>query len=181
MASLSHDIKTPLASIKNYSTAIRDGIYEKEDEVREALDIIIEKSAVIENLTNELLNSSKNAMNSINVNPQSFYLDDIVQQSDYMIKQGIDKLEIEYTLHYNVSNLQVLIDQDCFLEVIVNLTENAKKYGDGKFIDLRVERRDNFILFSFENSGTPVNDNELKYIFTSFYRGQTLEMKKDMV
>ena len=177
VASLSHDIKTPLSSIQNYSRAILDGVYEEDKEIKKALKVILDKSLVIEKLTKELLDSSKSLIDNLEVKLKEHYTYDLMDELNHLIHQKIDLLKIEYNSEVPIHNWLLSIDMDRMIEIADNIIENAIKYGDGKWIELKAGEEEGCLLITIENSGEPVSERELKYIFTSFYRGSNTKDK----
>jgi signal transduction histidine kinase len=178
VASLSHDVKTPLASIKNYTLALQDGIYNTPEKREGALSVILEKVNVIEVLNNELLDSSKIAFSNIKLLPKTVYLDDVVHNISTFINQRIELQDIEFKVLNQCENMQVWMDVNKMMEVVSNIIENAIKYGDQGSIDLEISKDVGHVIIGLFNSGKGVNEKEMKYIFSSFYRGSNAENNK---
>ena len=174
VASLSHDIKTPLSSIKMYSTAIKDGVYGTQEEIQEALNIIIEKTIKIERLTDELLMSSVHAIEEIIVDTAEHYLSELIMAIDSTIHNRISLLKMEYHIESLQNDFIVKADMDRLIEVCDNIIENAVKYGDLGGLFVRFENEEQCILISFENTGSHISETEIKHIFTGFYRGSNV-------
>lgn len=110
VAGLSHDIKTPLSSVKNYAIALKENIYEGKEERNSALEIILDKVEVIEKLTKELLDTSSKEMRSIEVKPKEIYMIDVHNQLDRIIHQKTDLLHMDYIEAKLHENLMVMVD-----------------------------------------------------------------------
>ena len=171
VASLSHDIKTPLSSIRTYSLAVKDGVYESPDEVQNALNVIIGKTMQIERLADELLISSVNAIEEIAVEASGYYLSELRSAVDKTVRSRIGLLKMDYTLEALEKDCLLSADMDRFAEVCDNIVENAVKYGDMGRLSVCFGSEENFTLISIENTGNRIPEAELKHIFTSFYRG----------
>lgn len=174
VASLSHDIKTPLSSIKTYSVAIKDGVYGTQDEMQNALDVIIEKTIKIERLTDELLASSVNAIDAITVDASGHYLSELWLAIDKTVHNRISLLKMEYYIEPLQNDYIVLADMDRLVEVCDNIIENAVKYGDLGGLSVRFSSEEQHTLVSFENTGTQIPETEIKHVFSSFYRGSNV-------
>lgn len=176
VAGLSHDIRTPLSSIKNYAIALKDGIYKDESAREKALDVIIDKADMIDSLSRELLESSNKDLSAekIDVEVEEIYLDKIAERLDKMIRQKTELLHIDYQKDNPAENLLLKADLDALSQVFDNVIENAVKYGDLQFIKLKYKQEDYFQLISIENSGSKIADAELKHIFSSYYRGSNV-------
>lgn len=174
VAGLSHDIKTPLSSIKNYTIALKEGVYEKEEDINNALDVILDKTDIIDRLTKELLETSSHAMGDIVVTTKDVYLKDVHQHLNRIIHQKIDLFHIKYNEPVIDENILVEVDLNRLSEVFDNIIENALKYGDMKELSVEYSKEDNYKLIIIKNTGHPIPESEIKHIFTSYYRGSNI-------
>lgn len=177
VAGLSHDIKTPLSSVKNYTIALKEGVYERYDDKNHALNVILEKTNVIERLTKDLLESSLQAIGEIVVQTKETYLSNVHQQLNRIIHQKIDLLHIKYEEPKIGENLLLVVDLDRLSEVFDNVIENALKYGDRKSLSVSYDTEENYDLITISNTGSSIPETEIKHIFTSYYRGSNVSDK----
>ncbi|MTI68014.1 MAG: HAMP domain-containing histidine kinase [Firmicutes bacterium] len=177
VASLSHDIKTPLSSIKNYTIALSEDVYEKPSEQKKALNIILDKTEVIEKLTKELLESSIQDINTnaLKVNKKEVYMSDIHKRLNQIIYQKIDLLHMEYQSCELKKDLLVVADLDALSQVFDNIVENAIKYGDLNRIKVSYHKEEYCQFISIENTGQSIAETEIKHIFSSYYRGSNIK------
>lgn len=170
LLSLSHDIKTPLNTIKLYAKALDEGVYQEETQKNRAIRQIGEKTKEIERYVDEIVKSSREDILDIWVDQGEFYLKDLMER---VLATYEDKCAIR------MINLQVGSYENCLLkgdqgrmeEVFENLFENAFKYGDGRQITITFSEEDYCQLIRIFNTGEPVTDHELNHVFESFFRG----------
>lgn len=174
VAGLSHDIKTPLSSVKNYTIALKDGVYESYDDKNHALDIILEKTEVIDRLTKDLLESSSLAFGEIVVQAKEEYLIYVHQQLMRIIHQKMDLLHINFQDPRMGENLLLIVDLDRLSEVFDNVIENAIKYGDMQSLSVEYATEEHYTLITISNTGSSIPETEIKHIFTSYYRGSNV-------
>ncbi|QOR34758.1 HAMP domain-containing histidine kinase [Clostridium sp. 'deep sea'] len=177
VAGLSHDIKTPLSSIKNYAIALKENIYEEKKDRNKALEIILDKAEVIEKLTNKLLNTSSKEIRNIEVKTKEIYMLEVHKRLDKIITQKTDLLHIDYVKPKLKENLLLIVDLERLQEVFDNIIENAIKYGDLETIKVSYSTEENHQLIEIYNTGSPVPKTEIKYIFNSYYRGSNISDK----
>ena len=177
VAGLSHDIRTPLSSVKNYSIALKESVYETKEDRNKALEVILDKVEVIEKLSKELLETSSKEINQIEVKPKEIYMIEVHNQLNRTIHQKIDLLHLDYFESKLDENLMVLVDLDRLKEVFDNIIENAIKYGDLKSIKISYSVEENYKLIEIHNTGNTIPKTELKYIFNSYYRGSNVNDK----
>ncbi len=180
VAGLSHDIRTPLSSIKNYAIALKENIYKTPEAINRALDVIISKTNVIDKLTKDLLESANKeiAASNIEINIEEIYLEKIEARIDQIITEKIELFHIDYQKNRPEKNILLKVDLDALSQVFDNIIENAVKYGDLKTIRVDYQIEDYYQLISIENSGGSIPKQEIKHIFSSYYRGSNVKKEK---
>lgn len=172
--SISHDIKTPLSSIKLYSKALSKNLYRDENKKQEIYEILGKKADEIEAFVSDIILASREDFLRLTVNPGEFYLKDLVKAVESYYSE---KLEINRT-EFIISDYKDCIlkgDFDRSVEIIQNIIENAIKYGDGHFIGIEFNDEEDCRLITVINSGGTLKESELPHIFDSFWRGSNSE------
>jgi signal transduction histidine kinase len=170
VASLSHELKTPVSAIRLYASALDSSLYDNEEKRQSAARMIGQKAEQIEQLIGEIITASVSSLQDIEVVPGEFYVSEWVSKVIHHHQERLELLKIELNVGAYHDKL-LLGDQDKLLEVMDNLIGNAIKYGDGQYISLTFREEDYRQLIVIENSGEPLLLGELPYIFTSFWRG----------
>ena len=176
LLSISHDIKTPLNTIKLYAKAIEEEVYDTNEKKILAANQIQEKSLEIENFIKEIIKTSSEDILEIEVKNSEFYLKDLIDKVIVTYKVKCNLKMIDFIVE-EYSNKLVKGDLDRALEVIGNIIENAFKYGDGKEIRISFYEEDYCQLIKIFNSGEKINQNEFNHIFDSFYRASNAKDK----
>jgi signal transduction histidine kinase len=177
IASISHDLRTPLSSIKGYVEGLLDGVA-KDDAMRERyLRVIHDKSNHLDNLIEDLFEYSKMELDQLPIYKE------VVDVNDYFIEL-LEKLkfdlnnkeaELEYVL--KVPSVQVEIDPKRMKQVINNLVDNAIQYGSDKVV-IQVELISKELIIKVKDNGQGIEEEDLPYIFNSFFRGEKSRSKK---
>ncbi|OMF97772.1 hypothetical protein BK144_00220 [Paenibacillus sp. FSL R7-0273] len=170
IASLSHELKTPVAAIKLYSSALAEGLYDNEDKRRASAGLIGQKAAQIEEMISSIIAASVSSLQETEVHVAEFYLKEWIRRVVEHYKERLALLKIPFEVAVPEDKL-LLGDPDKLLEVMDNLLENAIKYGDGSLIRISFREEDYRQLIIIENTGKPVPATELPHIFASFWRG----------
>jgi len=168
--SISHDIRTPLMAVKLNSKAISKGLYTDSEKLREAAQSIDRNACDIEKFVTQLTRSASEDLIKLDVEVGEFYLEQLI---DTIRLHYTERLK-EYGTQFSVQkfiNCLIKGDADRSAEVMQNLMENAIKYGDGKYIEIRVSEEEDCKLVCVANSGCTLPENELVHIFDSFWRG----------
>jgi len=170
---VSHELKTPLASIK----ALIDSLLYGEDDIdvyREYLKDIDSEIDRLSNLVQNLLNLSriketglKKVPSSINklVDDSIKVLRPLIKNSNTFVKTGFKK------------NTNILCDPERIKEVLINLIDNALKYIDSskarRYINIIGMQHNEYYLLSIEDNGIGISQKDLDSIFEKFYRADT--------
>ena len=188
LLSLSHDIKTPLSAIELYSKALAEDIYENEEEKKEALRSISEKTQEIKGYVDQIYQLSRNDFLELKVEMGECYLSEVLKPIEAYYQEKLGRLHVEFTLEeikpdaetgQGATEVAMGKESDCLLsgdrdrlvEALQNLMENAIKYGDGKRITIRLSEEEDCKLITVENTGCTLEEKELTSLFDSFYRG----------
>ena len=133
LLSLSHDIKTPLSTIKLYSKAVLKGLYTDKETQNQIMENINEKVDEIENYVTQIITASREEFLSLEVNNGEFYLSELMSKIKNYYTEKLEYLKTNFIIdEYN----DCIVNGDLArcIEVIQNIMENAIKYGDGKNI-----------------------------------------------
>lgn len=173
LLSISHDIKTPLNTIKLYAKALEEGIYETEEDRRRAAGQIAMLSLEIEDFVRKIVKNSSEDILHIEVETTEFYLKEYVDmiREVYEPKCQLHMTKLTIRCH---ENRLLSGNKDSAFEVMENIMENGLKYGDGKEICIDFYEEDYCQLIKVTNTGTPVLLDEMPRLFDSFYRGSNV-------
>lgn len=168
ISSLSHDIKTPLSSIRLYNEAVTQGIYPPETIIQR----IEENCEKIDQYVKDIMNASQEDLFDFSVHVQELYFHDIVA----MLQQEKERVELAM-ISYEVASYcdgLVAIDLYRLKEVIHNIIDNAMKYGDHTWIRVSFYEEEYHRIIQITNAGSSISKQDSTAIFQSFYRGNNI-------
>ncbi|MCR5481955.1 MAG: PAS domain-containing sensor histidine kinase [Clostridia bacterium] len=173
---VSHELKTPIASIIAHASALNDGIYKDESKNREAADIIYRKTLTLERLVRDLFQLSKLENKQFDF---EFMMLTGAELADELLGKHIDELR-ERGLKPSVSRddsklsgVYVVADAYRLAQVFTNIAENASRFSktEGRIlINFHLEEDSRFFVFSITNFGPRITAEQLPHIFDRFYR-----------
>ena len=173
ISNISHDLKTPITSIKGYVEGIMDGVADTPEKMDRYVRTIYNKTNEMDHLINELTFYSKIDTNRIpytfsKLNVEDYFGDCAEEVGLELETRGI---ELVYA-NYVEKDVLVIADGEQIRRVIHNLISNAIKYMDKSrgIIQIRVKDVGDFIQVEVEDNGKGIGPKDLPYIFDRFYR-----------
>ena len=166
IATLSHDIKTPITSIRAYAEGLEANMDSTPEKRAQYLQVIMKKSDEVSKVTDDLLLHSLSDMNRLKVEKKELEISGFVGNA----VKDLDPDGKEITYDSCGIEGHVSADPGRLLQCIENLVTNARKYAPGP-ISVRLERKDPCISICIKDSGKGIPDEDMPFIFDKFYRG----------
>lgn len=171
MSNVSHELKTPLISIKGYSELLYDEkLGGRLDEQKKSLEAIIRNADRLTRLINSILFITRFQSGKIEFRSKSVDIDEIMQISIEDLKNPMDKKQITFEKELSaVSRLRG--DKDRFVEVITNLLDNAIKFTPvGGKITLKALDEGENVHITISDNGIGIPADIIPKLFTRFYQ-----------
>ena len=173
LAGISHDLRTPLTSIKGYVEGLIEGIANTEEKKQRYYRAIETRTKDMEALVENLSSFTRLEAKPMAFHPEELVLADFVAQVLKEYEEEARKQNILFVNEVRDRQLKIGIDYPEMKRALVNLFENSVKYRtkENSVIRIRAERIGRFIHLNISDDGPGVPEEELEHIFVSFYRG----------
>ncbi|WP_198135852.1 sensor histidine kinase [Pontibacillus chungwhensis] len=173
IASISHDLRTPLSSIKGYVEGLRDGVVRNEEMKQRYLQVIHDKTTHLDHLIEDLFEFSKSEADQLAIEKEVVNVVEYFEKQ--LIKYQFDLQEQEVELSYTIEPQprSILLDPIRIEQVMSNLIDNACRYGGTRiWIEVRPDQSERNVIIRVVDNGQGIDKEDLPYIFTSFYRAE---------
>ncbi len=173
ISNISHDLKTPITTVKGYVEGIMDGVADTPEKMDRYIKTIYNKTNEMDHLINELTLYSKIDTNRIPYNFSKVKVEDFFEECADEVRLELETLGIELVYaNYVDSDVVVIADGEQIHRVINNLISNAVKYmgQEHGIIRIRVKDVGDFIQVEIEDNGKGIASKDIAYIFDRFYR-----------
>lgn len=180
ISNISHDIKTPLTSIRGNAEILGDADYIVDTNTRvKSANIIINKSDYIKDLVEDLNLSTRLKSNTLVLNKKKVNIVSLLRHVIIDIINDQKYSEANIGFDYSDEDIFIDLDQQLIKRVFVNLIINAFVHNDSDVkIKINIEKlEDNSVKIIVSDNGKGVSEEELNHIFQRYYRGTDTRRK----
>lgn len=184
VSAVSHELKTPLTSIRMYGEILRAG-WADEAKKRTYYDYIFSESERLTRLINNVLQLARLTRNEHPVDLADMKVNVLLDQVTSKVSSAIESAGFAMEAQFEPSALDasVRVDADAFAQIMINLVDNALKFSAnaaGKSIQLGCRLKSDGVEFSVRDFGPGVAKDQMKRIFRLFYRTEN-ELTRETV
>lgn len=185
VSAVSHELKTPLTSIRMYGEMLKEG-WADEEKRQSYYEFIHDESERLSRLISNVLELARITRNEPQFDLQPITVGQLMSNTESKISSQVERAG--FKLHFrradDADNATINVDEDCFTQIIINLVDNAIKFSknaEERTIEVSSKRTsDNQILFSVRDFGPGIPKDQMKKIFELFYRSES-ELTRETV
>ncbi|MDX8291019.1 HAMP domain-containing sensor histidine kinase [Metabacillus indicus] len=173
IASISHDLKTPLTSIKGYVSGIQDGVAGTPEKLNRYLSKIEKNAHEMDVLIDELFLYSKLDLEQIPFAFEKVKLDDYFHDFIEELSLTLEQEQGKAVLIYDpLQSYIVEADREKLNRVVMNISQNSLKYMDKsvKEVQIILSGREKEVQVEIKDNGSGIRKKDIDHIFDSFYR-----------
>lgn len=173
LSNISHDLRTPITTIKGYAEGIRDGVTNTPQKLDKYVGAIYTRATDMERLVDELLYYSKLDMKKEPFSFRQLELSHFLHQIAEELTIEFDNHSVELKWEEKLQEpIYVLADAEKLKRVMMNLLDNCLKYmkQHPKRLTIGIERQDDHALVRISDNGPGIHPESLPHIFERFYR-----------
>lgn len=171
VANVSHELKTPLTSIKGFVETLQGGAFRDPENAKRFLDIIEKQTVRLENLVNDLLTLSSLESQELVMDFQKEKISTIVNSVVNLHKSHFDRMRQSIAINVASDLPSIYVDRQRMEQVFLNLLDNAVKFTpQGQEIFVDAFREDDFIRVNVRDTGIGIASEHIPRLFERFYR-----------
>lgn len=178
VSAVSHELKTPLTSIRMYGEMLREG-WATEEKKLTYYDYIHDESERLTRLINNVLQLARMTRNDLHLDCRPVTIAEVMDGIRSKIASQVERagFELNQQCAAEVVTHKLSLDGDSFSQIIINLVDNAIKFSnksEAKRIDISaVIERNSQVVFTVRDYGPGVPHDQMKKIFRLFYRSES--------
>ena len=171
VATASHELRSPLTSIKGFVELLERSSGDMSDRQREFVEIILKSTDRLVDLVNDLLDVARIEADHVEINRRPIDVGEVMQEVVELIRPRVEAKGQHLTSYVAPVLPAALADPGRVRQIIANLLTNAHLYTpEGGNIHVGVEPDRAWVEIVVEDSGVGMSDDELAHIFDRFYR-----------
>ena len=174
VTNVSHELKTPLTSIRMYSEMMAEGFQKDPEKIIKYSGYIASESQRLTRLINNVLDFAKLEKGTKIFNLETADINSLIKDIIPSLKEEFNKNGFIFKENLNKESLFVKCDKESVIQVLINLFSNVQKYStDEKYIEIKTFQKDKQIIVSVTDKGTGIAKKYRKKIFRYFFRIDT--------
>lgn len=173
IASISHDLRTPISSIKGYVEGLQDGVARDKEKFDRYLNVIKDKTERLDKLIEDLFQFSRLELDKLNFVKEVCNSKEVLGEilTPYMIEYN--EKEIDLVVEQSLPARKIKVDRKRISQVMDNLIKNAETHlDDNGIIKIEADIKEGFLRISVKDNGEGINEEDLPHIFDKFYRAE---------
>lgn len=176
ISNITHDLKTPITSIKGYVEGIMDGVARSPEQLDRYIRTIYSKANDMDHLINELTFYTKIDANHIPYHFEKVYVAEFFRDCADDVGTEMEAAGFRFSFSGNVpEDVIIIADAEQMKRVINNVVSNSVKYNDKEEGEISITLRDDgdFVEICVEDNGAGISREDLPNIFNRFYRADS--------
>ncbi len=173
---ISHDLKTPISTIKAYSEGLRDGLADTPEKKEKYYAILIKKAELLNHMISDLLEHSNAELNELKIIKKEHYFLEYIHKLEKDMRELSESRGFRFECIKSVPDILVNMDENRITQVITNLIDNSMKYtnSNGGIIRIKTDydSLNHQISVSVKDNGSGISTEDIPYVFDLFYRAE---------
>ncbi len=177
IANVSHELKTPLSLIRMFAELVAMGKVKSSEKTAEYAEIITRESDRLARLIDNVLDFARIERGKVAYEFAPGDVSEVVERALDLYRHRLEREKVPLETHIEHDLPRVRMDENALTLALLNLLENALKYGEGTAITVRVAAAGGDVLLSVADRGPGISHDEQHKVWERFYRGKAQRTK----
>ncbi|MEZ4501157.1 MAG: HAMP domain-containing sensor histidine kinase [Dehalococcoidia bacterium] len=179
-AAISHDLRTPLASVSAMAEALSDGVVDDPAEVARYFEAMRREIERLDRMIDDLFTLARMDAGALSLTPRLVALEEIAAEVVSAMQAQASRQGLDLTLEVAAAPPPLLLDGDWIERAIGNLVSNALEHTEaGGHVEVRVGLDAGSALLEVHDSGEGIASADLPRVWDRFYRGEASRHRRD--
>lgn len=171
VANASHELRTPISSVRGYIETLLDGAYHDEEVSKKFLERAHSNILRLENIVNDMLDLSRLESRDQSLSLRYFNVEQSLRNIVADFEEVARRKNLDLACSVNLpSDFKFIADPYQFDKAVLNLVENAVKYTEKGRVDVRAKFENKKLVVEVEDTGNGIKQEDTERIFERFYR-----------
>ncbi len=171
VANVSHELKTPITTIKSYTETLLEGAIEDKETSLTFLNVINSESERMARLVSDLLKLSRMDHSKDGWTKEKLSINSVVEDVYTKLILQAKTKKINLMCEYDIKNSYVLFDKDGLEQILLNIISNSIKYtSDEGSVAISISAGASKVVVSIKDTGVGIPKEDLTRVFERFYR-----------
>jgi len=185
VSAVSHELKSPLTSIRMYGEMLKEG-WADEEKRQSYYEFIHDESERLSRLISNVLQLARITRNEPQFDLQAKRVGELMSHTQSKIANQVERagFELRFNRDDDAEQVSLDMDEDCFVQIIINLVDNAIKFSkeaEKKVVEISSKLTgDDRVLIAVRDYGPGIPKEQMKKIFQLFYRSES-ELTRETV
>lgn len=170
VANVSHELRSPLTSMKGFLEAMQDGTIPPEN-YPEYIEIVLNETRRMVTLVNDLLDLARIESGTIQLNFEVFDINELIRRTLLTFEARLIENEMEMEVHFAQEQCTVYADPTQIGQVLRNLIDNAIKYSPkGRSLSVSTYSMRKTVYVTVRDTGIGIPQEDVPHVFDRFYK-----------
>jgi signal transduction histidine kinase len=181
VSGISHDLRTPLTSVKGYIKGLKDGVAATPEKQMQYLDIAYGKACEMDVLLQRLFYFSKMETGNMPFYKKVINFNEFINSFVDLCRNDLEAKGVTISYHSTIKSSMVSVDIEQIQRVFTNLIENSLRYANTNElkINFSLTQENDWDVIEISDNGNGVEADKLPHLFEQFYRGDESRSSKN--
>ena len=180
LADIAHELRSPVTTMRTMAGALQDGVANDPERKERAVSALVRTSERLQRLVQELMELAKLDLNELPLNLRHTDICELIESVIQSFDDDAKSAKITIQPFSAQKEIKTMVDPDRITQVLDNIVGNAISYaGENSEVKFDIDDNENMVKIIVSDTGKGISEEDLPYVFDSFYRADTARTPGD--